>query len=138
MNIPKCLSKRIINSYCTQLMTSIISMRHVVQHWRVSNSGCLYWNTLEYLFAGNKTKERISKRVFQGNKARQIVRKTNISYPLIRMRTCVYQEVRMFVFWKIWRAFCSWNTRFEIRSCYRRIGVTPASPWFSNDMFWFN
>ena len=36
---------------------------------------------------GNKAKERISKRVFQENKARQIFRKTNISYPLIR--TCI-------------------------------------------------
>ena len=35
-----------------------------------------------------------SKRVFQENKARQIFRITNISYPLIRTRTCAYQEVR--------------------------------------------
>ena len=33
---------------------------------------------------GNKAKGRISKRVFQENKARQIFRKTNISYSLIR------------------------------------------------------
>ena len=46
------------------------------------------------LFVGNKAKWRISKRVFQENKARQIFRKTNISYPLIRTRTCVYQGVR--------------------------------------------
>ena len=43
---------------------------------------------------GNKAKERISKRVFQENKARQIFRKTNISYPLICTRTCAYQGVR--------------------------------------------
>ena len=36
---------------------------------------------------GNKAKGRISKRVFQENKARQVFRKTNISYPLIRTRT---------------------------------------------------
>ena len=36
---------------------------------------------------GNKTKGRISKQVFQGNEARQIFRKTHISYPLIRTRT---------------------------------------------------
>ena len=35
---------------------------------------------------GNKTKGRISKRVFQENKVRQIFRKMNISYPLIRTR----------------------------------------------------
>ena len=38
-------------------------------------------------FVGNKAKERISKRLFQEDKARQIFRKTNISYPLIRTRT---------------------------------------------------
>ena len=31
----------------------------------------------------NKAKGRISKRMFQENKARQIFRKTNVSYPLI-------------------------------------------------------
>ena len=40
-----------------------------------------------FIFVGNKPKGRISKRVFQENKARQIFRKTNISYPLIRTRT---------------------------------------------------
>ena len=36
---------------------------------------------------GNKAKGRISKRVFQENKAHQIFQKTNISYPLIRTPT---------------------------------------------------
>ena len=45
-------------------------------------------------FVGNKAKGRISKRVFQDNKARQIFRKTNISYPLVRTFTCAYQGVR--------------------------------------------
>ena len=43
---------------------------------------------------GNKAKGRISKRVFQEHKARQIFQKRNISYPLIRTLTCVYQGVR--------------------------------------------
>ena len=34
---------------------------------------------------GNKTKGRVSILVLQENKARQIFRKANISYPLIRM-----------------------------------------------------
>ena len=34
--------------------------------------------------AGNKAKGRISKRVFQEDKAHRIFRKTNICYPLIR------------------------------------------------------
>ena len=54
---------------------------------------------------GSKTKGRISKRLFQENKARQILRKTNISYHLIRTRTCTYQEVK--------------NVRFsEILACF--------------------
>ena len=56
-------------------------------------------------FVGDKAKGRISKRVFQENNARQIFRKTNISY----------QGVRKFVFQKTWRALFSWNTRFKIR-----------------------
>ena len=43
---------------------------------------------------GNKAKGRISKRVFQENKARQIFQRTNISYPMIHTRTCAYQGVR--------------------------------------------
>ena len=66
-------------------------------------------------FVGNKAKERISKRVFQENKARQISLKTNISYPLIRTCTCDYQGVKNVRSQKIWRALFSWNTRFEIR-----------------------
>ena len=47
---------------------------------------------LKRKLAGNKAKGRISKRVFQENKIRQIFRKTNIFYPLIR--TCAYQGVK--------------------------------------------
>ena len=43
---------------------------------------------------GNEAKGWISKRVLQEHKARQIVRKTNISSPLILARTCAYQGVR--------------------------------------------
>ena len=46
------------------------------------------------LIVSNKAKGRILKRVLQENKARQIFRKTNISFPLIRTRMCVYQGVR--------------------------------------------
>ena len=54
---------------------------------------------------GNKAKRRISKRVFQESKARQNSRKTNISYPLIRTRTCAYQGVRNFYFSEILACF---------------------------------
>ena len=42
---------------------------------------------------GNKAKKRISKQVLQENKARQIFRKANIFYPLIRT-PYTYQVVR--------------------------------------------
>ena len=44
---------------------------------------------------GNKAKGRISKRVFQENKAHQIFRKTHISNPLIRTRALLpyYQRI---------------------------------------------
>ena len=50
---------------------------------------------------------------FKKNKARQIFRKRNISYPLIHTWTFVFRK--MFVFQKIWCALFSSNTCFEIR-----------------------
>ena len=47
---------------------------------------------------GDKANGWFSKRVFQENKARQIFQKMNISYPLIRTRTCAYQGVRTVCF----------------------------------------
>ena len=41
------------------------------------------------VIVGNKAKQRIPKRVFQENKASQIFRKTNLSYPPLRRRTYV-------------------------------------------------
>ena len=49
-----------------------------------------YENTRKRHFVGKKAKRRFSKRVLQKNEARQILRKTNISYPLIRTRTFTY------------------------------------------------
>ena len=55
-------------------------------------------STLLHKFVGNKAKGPISKRVFQENKARQVFRKLNISYPLIHTPTCAYQRVRNICF----------------------------------------
>ena len=49
--------------------------------------------SMQQHFVGNKTKARISKRMLHENEAHQIFRKTNISLPLIRTRTCAYQGV---------------------------------------------
>ena len=50
---------------------------------------------------GKKAEGRISKRVFQENKARQIFPNPNIVYSLIHTCTCAYQGVKMLVFRKI-------------------------------------
>ena len=66
-------------------------------------------------FVGNNTKEQISKRVFQENKARQIFRKTNISYPMILTRTFASQGVKKCSFFGKFSALFSWNTSFKFR-----------------------
>ena len=66
-------------------------------------------------FVGNKVKGRISERVFQENKARQVFWKTNIFYPLIRKRTCVYQRVKNVRFSENLTCFVFLKHPFEIR-----------------------
>ena len=56
---------------------------------RYSQSSCFRPLAIVAQLLGNKVKEQFPKRVFRESKARQIFRKTNISYPLIRTRTCV-------------------------------------------------
>ena len=76
-----------------------------------------YWPDPWHYFVGNKAKGRISKRVFQENKARQIFQKTNISYPLIctRGKKCS--------FFGKFGVLCFLETtvlRFSLLSDYRR------------------
>ena len=56
----------------------------VFQRWQIFQG--------KRFIVGNKAKGRISKRVFQEHKACQIFRKTNISNPLIRTRTCEFPK----------------------------------------------
>ena len=65
--------------------------------WHISSQ----YSTLFRQFVGNKAKGRISKRVVQEKKARQIFRKTNIS-------TCFFFSENL-------PCFFSWKTPFEIR-----------------------
>ena len=58
-------------------------------YWRILQTKYNWMQFLVLYVVGNKVKGRISKRIFQENKARQIFRKTNISYLLIRTRTYV-------------------------------------------------
>ena len=61
---------------------------------KISNPFSNSSKTHEDRVVDNKAKGRISKQVLIENKARQVFRKTNISYPLIRTRICAYQGVR--------------------------------------------
>ena len=80
-------------------------------------------------FVSNKPKGRISKPVFQENKAHQIFRKKNISYSLIRRRmytqtyVCVSGSKKCLFFGKFGE-FCFLETpvlRFALLPYYRRI-----------------
>ena len=57
---------------------------------------------ITFHFVGNKAKQRISKRVFQGKKASQIFRNKNIFYPLIRTRTVVFK-----LLWRYFQGYFS-------------------------------
>ena len=77
----------------------------------------------EPYFVGNEAKGRISKRVFQENKARQIFRGTNICYRLIRTRTFAYQGLRNVLFFGKFGVLCFLKTpvlRFVFLYYYRR------------------
>ena len=83
--------------------------------------------------AGKKAKGWISKWVLQEGKASQISPKTNISYPLIRTRTCAYQGGEKCLFFgKIWRPLFSYNTCFEIRPY--ALWPTKCCQWLSRKL----
>ena len=97
-----------------------------------------HWLTarLCYYYVGNKAKVRISKQVFQENKARQIFGKTNISYRLIRSppfglntERCgcgrAYQRVKNVRFLENLACFVFLKHQFwdfALLSYYRRLG----------------
>ena len=62
------------------------------RHQNNVHERCSSLSTVE--FVGNKATGQISKQVLQENEERQIFQKTNISYPLVRIRMCVYQGVK--------------------------------------------
>ena len=75
-----------LNFYFQYLTQTIISQNETI--------GKRNKRYTQFQFVGNKAKGRMSKQVLRENKAGQIFRKTNISYPLIRTLACTYQEVR--------------------------------------------
>ena len=103
--------------------------RYVWQIWTkdglfVYRFGFIFeFSRILYDFVGNNAKGRISKWVYQQNKAGQIFRKKNI-----------YQEVRKFVFRKIWPALFSLNTRCEICS-FALLPMTLSHKWSCKEGF---
>ena len=93
----------------SSMMTVTIQLTSTLQAMKQWQLIILLFNgfhrTAIYLCDVNKAKGRISKRVFQENKARQIFWKTNISNPLIPTRTCAYQGVRNVIFSKSLTSF---------------------------------
>ena len=75
----------------------------------VSKSGLIKTSvvTSKAKVVGNKAKGRISRRMFQENKASQIFQKATICYSLIRTHMWAHQEVGNILFWKIRRALFS-------------------------------
>ena len=79
----------------------------------------------ELKFAGNKAEGQFSKRVFQENKTRQIFRKTNISYLLIRTYVCV-SGGKNCSFFRKFGVPCFLETpvlRFALLPYYRRVVI---------------
>ena len=88
-------------------------------------------------FVSNKPKARISKPVFQENKAHQIFRKTNISYSLIRRRRCAYQGLRNVCFSEnavsfVFLKHLFWDSPFcLITDDFRPTGYIPSEYWIA-------
>ena len=106
-----------------------------------------FWKKIHIKFVGNKANRWISKRLLQENKARQIFRKTNISYPFIRTRMCAYQGIRHVRFSdvcvsddKTYSFFGKFDVlfflvtnvfRFDFLPYYRRVFFFRQCDWFS-------
>ena len=77
-----------LNNYCTTL--KIHQLKYSFVFRVLTNPSLISFISTNHLlqYVGNKAKGRIPRWVLQENKARQIFRKTNISYPLIRTHAC--------------------------------------------------
>ena len=96
MNLLSPVSKKLLywkELHCSK-QDQYIFFYHNPHYTDIKHKGTGYYRNHCILFLVNKAKVRISKQVFQENKARQIFRKTIISYPLIRTYARAYQGVR--------------------------------------------
>ena len=116
----------------------------------------------KWQFVSNKGKGRISKRVFQENKARQIFRKTNIFTPwyahvstcanqgvkrtfcrpwYAHVRTCANQGVKNFLFSEnlaclVFLKHAFWDCLITDELCQQLVLQEPVS-WFTVKLCWF-
>ena len=80
----------------------------------------IHWKSL---IVSNKAKRKFQNRCHKKTKQAKFFRKTNISYPQIRTRTCTYQEVRKFPFSEKFGLLCFLVTpvlKFTLLSYYHR------------------
>ena len=122
-----CSSSVVVQSVCKQ---SCIFFCGDKKNNLVQNN---FENSLAEI-VGNKAKGGISKRVFQ-EKKRQIFRKANISYPLIRTRTCAYQGVWNNHFSKNLPCFVFLKHWFVLLPYYRRNVILYISKIVFSDQF---
>ena len=89
--------------YLIRFENYFFQLLHVAKDWLIDRKlkfpkwfCCINQKSIWFIadFVGNKANRRISKRLLQENKARQIFRKKNISYLLICTSACAYQGVR--------------------------------------------
>ena len=93
--------------------------------WKIQRecTGMLNIENLKFQIVGNVAKGRISKRVLEENRACQISRKRNISYPLIHTHTCAYRGIKNVRFFGKFGVLCFLETsilRFALLPYYPR------------------
>ena len=84
-----CVQEKVTQQFFPKKSFEDLVFHYTNNSFRFSNKLQMFSHANKLQTSGNKGKGRISKRL-QENKARQIFRKTNISYPLIRTHTCTY------------------------------------------------
>ena len=107
-NLKKDWKGACVNKYINFWERPQVERRFDSSFWKVT------WKWWSCLCVGNcwmiylKTKGRNSKRVFHKDKAHQIFRKTNISYPLIRTEGSPLDLAFYFFTYELLGGYCGW------------------------------
>ena len=126
------MCSKIVQAKLVLISKSIFKLIH---HWENFPSSEIHANSSVI-----RQKGESQNGCFQKTKARQIFRKTNISYPLIRTRASAYQGVRNIRFSENLACFCFFETpvlRFTLLPYYRQ--TTKLRAEVTNNSFkdWF-